>query len=77
MQSVDSVEGEAGMKNLFEVLDKMNTEHEGSLHAYFSNNIENLNAGRDGWGSLKMAITTGDAQELVESYIHHDDGEEA
>lgn len=51
--------------NLFDVLNKMNTEHEGSVHAYFSNNIENLNAGKQGWGSVKMAITTGDAQDLM------------
>lgn len=51
--------------NLFDVLNRMNVEHEGSVHAYFSNNIENLNAGSKGWGSVKMAITTGDAQELI------------
>lgn len=51
--------------NLFDVLNRMNTEHEGSVHAYFSNNLQNVNAGRDGWGSVKMAITTADAQELI------------
>ena len=51
--------------NLFDVLNKMNTEHEGSVHAYFSNNIENINGGSKGWGNVKIAITTGDAQELM------------
>lgn len=51
--------------NLFDVLNKMNAKHVGSVHAYFSNNIENLNAGKKGWGSLKIAITSEDAQELM------------
>lgn len=51
--------------NLFDVLKRMNIEQPETLHAYFSNNIENLNAGKQGWGSVKMAITTGDAQELM------------
>lgn len=51
--------------NLFKVLDEMNRQHEGSVHAYFSNNIENINAGKKGWGNIKIAITTGDAQELM------------
>lgn len=51
--------------NLFKVLDEMNQQHEGSVHAYFSNNIENINAGKQGWGNIKIAITTGDAQELM------------
>jgi len=51
--------------NLFDVLKKINLEREQALHAYFSDNIMDLHAGRDGWGSLKIAITTGDAQELM------------
>lgn len=53
------------MANLFAVLDRMNTEHEGSVHAYFSNNIENVSAGKNGWGNIKIAITTEDAQEIM------------
>ena len=55
--------------NLFDVLKRMNIEQPETLHAYFSNNIENLNAGKNGWGSVKMAITTGDAQELMNGTI--------
>lgn len=55
--------------NLFDVLKRMNIEQPETLHAYFSNNIENLNAGKQGWGSVKMAITTGDAQELMNGTI--------
>lgn len=60
------------MKSLFQVLDRMNTEHEGSVHAYFSNNIENLNAGKKGWGSVKMAIVTEDAQALLNGVVSGD-----
>ena len=42
--------------NLFKVLDTMNTEHEGSVNDYFSNNIENINAGKKGWGFIRIAI---------------------
>lgn len=58
--------------NLFKVLDTMNTEHEGSVHAYFSNNIENVNAGKKGWGNIKIAITTGDAQEIMGGIMNCD-----
>ena len=51
--------------SLFQVLGRMNDDHEGSVAAYFAGNIENINAGKKGWGSLKMAITTGDAQALM------------
>ena len=51
--------------NLFDVLKRMNIEKPDSLHAYFSNNIMNLNAGKNGWGDVKVDITTGDAQELM------------
>lgn len=55
--------------NLFDVLNRMNTEHEGSVHAYFSNNIENLNAGKQGWGNVKIAITTEDAQAIMHGIL--------
>jgi hypothetical protein len=51
--------------NLFDVLNRMNTEHIGSVHAYFSDNLENVNAGKQGWGNVKIAVTTGDAQEIM------------
>lgn len=55
--------------NLFDVLNTMNTEHEGSLHAYFSDNIQQVNAGKGGWGSIKMAIITADAQEVLSGAV--------
>lgn len=55
--------------NLFNVLNRINTEHVGSLHAYFSDNIKQIHAGKGGWGSVEMAITTGDAQELLNAVI--------
>ena len=55
--------------NLFDVLKRMNIEQPETLHAYFTNNVENVNAGKKGWGSVKMAITTGDAQEVMNGLI--------
>lgn len=55
--------------NLFDVLKRMNIEKPESLHAYFSNNLENVNAGKQGWGSVKIAVTTGDAQEIMNGII--------
>ena len=51
--------------NLFEVLNKVNHLPGEKLHAYFANNIQNVNAGRKGWGNLKIAITTEDAQQIM------------
>ena len=55
--------------NLFDTLKRMNIEKPESLHAYFSNNLENVNAGKHGWGNVKIAITTGDAQEIMNGII--------
>lgn len=55
--------------NLFDVLKRMNIEQPETLHAYFTNNVENVNAGKKGWGSVKMAITTVDAQEVMNGLI--------
>lgn len=55
--------------NLFDALKRMNVEKPESLHAYFSNNLENVNAGKQGWGNVKIAITTGDAQEIMNGIV--------
>ena len=55
--------------NLFDVLKRMNIEKPDSLHAYYSNNVENVNAGKQGWGNVKIAITTGDAQEIMNGIV--------
>ncbi|MFA6204328.1 MAG: hypothetical protein WC710_14215 [Gallionella sp.] len=55
--------------NLFDVLKEMNINHPDTLHAYFQNNVENVNAGKKGWGSVKVAITTGDAQEIMNGFM--------
>lgn len=57
---------------IFDVLERMNTQHEGSVHAYFSNNIETVNAGSKGWGNIKMAITTGDAHQVMAGSVSGD-----
>jgi len=51
--------------NLFDVLKRMNIEKPDSLHAYFSNNVQDVSSGKKGWGSVKMAVITGDAQEIM------------
>lgn len=53
--------------NLFDVLDKVNNLPGGKLHAYFADNIQNVNAGSKGWGNIKIAIVTGDAQKIIKA----------
>lgn len=57
------------MSNLFDVLDKVNELPGGKLHAYFMNNIQHINAGSNGWGNIKIAITTADAQAIMNGII--------
>jgi hypothetical protein len=55
--------------NLFDVLDKVNKLPDGKLHAYFADNIMDVKAGKEGWGSVKMAIITGDAQKIMNAIM--------
>lgn len=55
--------------NLFDVLNKVNQLPNGKLHAYFADNIQNVNAGKGGWGNIKMAIVTGDAQKIMNAIM--------
>ena len=55
--------------NLFDVLKKINEETVGSVVMYPMSNVENINAGKKGWGNVKIAITTEDATTLMQSFM--------
>lgn len=55
--------------NLFDNLRIINDEKIGSVHVYFSNNLKDVRAGKQGWGEITMAVTTGDAQEIMNGAV--------
>lgn len=50
--------------NNFDVLKEL-CKRSNNVHAYPKDNITNINAGKKGWGSITIAISTGDAQKLL------------
>ncbi len=52
-------------ENVFITMARMNVQQPDSLHAYLSNNLQDVKAGKNGWGSVQVAITTGDAQAIM------------
>lgn len=51
--------------NNFDVLKEMGKRNIITFHSYPLDNVQNINAGKDGWGSVQIAISTGDAYRLL------------
>lgn len=57
--------------NAFDVLKEMGKRNINSFHSYPLDNIQNINAGKKGWGSVQIAISTGDAQLLLNDVMQN------